>query len=123
MGEAIRELKNLRKIKNLGKVIGVMGDLGIALAVDLKDDETCESELLRMIIERKIEAKYAPPKTIHPAGPGRCGELLDHAREWVAEHGFRLIQLSNDGDWDAVIISQIWEDEFRELSQELGAQL
>ena len=123
VGEAIRKLTNLRKIKNLGEVIGVMGDYGIALSVDLKDDETCESELVRLINDRKIDAHYTPPKTTHAAGPGRCGELLDHAGQFLAEHGFQLIQPLEDGDWNAVVINQIWEDEFRELSSKLGVEL
>lgn len=123
VGEAIRKLTNLRKVKDLSKVISVMGDYGIALAVDLKDDETCESELARLINERKIGEKYTPPKTKFEAGSGRCEELLGHAREFIAEHGFRMIYLSEDGDWDAVVINQTWEEEFRELSKKLGVEL
>jgi len=122
-GEALRTLTNLRKVKNLTRVISVMGDYGIALAVDLKDDETCESELVRLMGDRKIGAKYSPPKTKYAAGSGRCGELLEHAGAWVAEHGFRMIHLAEDGDWGAVVINQIWEDEFRELSNKLGVEL
>lgn len=123
VGEALRQLTNLRRVKNLGQVISVMGDYGIALAVDLKDDETCESELLRLINERNISLEYVTPKTKYAAGSGRCGELFEHAREWIAEHGLRLIQLSEDGDWDAVVINQTWENEFRELSKQLGVEL
>ena len=123
VGEALRKLTNLRKVKNLDEVIGVIGDYGIALAVDMKDDETCESELIRIINERKTGAKYSPPVTQHKAGAGRCGELIDHAREWVAAHGFRLLQLSEEGEWHAVVINQIWEEEFRELSKKLGIEL
>lgn len=123
VGDVLTELTNLRKIKKLGQVVGKMDDYGIALLVDLKDDETCETELLRLIKSRNIDATYTVPKTKYPAGPGRCEELLAHASAWLADNGHRLITLMPDGDWDAVIIDQKWEQEFRELSENLGVEL
>ncbi len=122
-GEVFLRFPKLRKIKNLSEVVNVMGDYGIALLVDLKDAETCESELLRLIKEREIATPYTLPETEFAAGPGRCQELLAHCGEWFAQNGYRMIHLLSDGDWDAIVIDQVWEEEFNDLSQKLGLKL
>lgn len=120
VSEVVLRFPNIRKIKNLTETVAAMGDYGIALTVDLKDDETCEYELNRLISERNIQAQYTAPETKYARGSGRCLELLEHSEAWLAEHGYRLIQLTQDGDWDAIVIEQIWEEEFADLSKKLG---
>ncbi len=122
VGEVIGVCKNLRKVKSITRVVNVMGDYGIALTADLKDDRTFEGELIRIAKARKIETAYVVPATKYDAGSGRCSELLEHARDWFAEHGHRLIELSQDGDWGIIVIDQTWEDEFRDLSRGLDVQ-
>jgi len=110
----------VRKVKNIGGVISVMGDYGIALTADLKDDSTCESELLRLIKDREIKAQYTIPKTEYAAGSGRCEELIEHCGAWLNQQGFKLIQFDFDVDWNAIVIDQAYIDEFQELSKKFG---
>jgi hypothetical protein len=111
-----------RRIKDLDELLATLGDAGIALNADIKDDATLALQMDAMSAARGL-GEFAGPASPQ-AGPARCTALLRAWDSWLAERAYRLVAIDNQDDaWNAVVVADAWRDELRALGAELAIPL
>jgi len=111
-----------RKIKDLDELLFALGEAGVALHADIKDDATLAAQIDALGSARGLDEFECPASP--PAGPARCTALLRAWDSWLAERGVRLVAIDGDDDaWHAVVVRDAWLDELRALAGELAIPL
>jgi hypothetical protein len=111
-----------RKIKDLDELFAALGESGVAIHADIKDDATLAAQADALSGARGLREFDGPAAP--PAGPARCEALLQAWNGWLAERGYRLAAIDGQDDaWHAVIVRAAYVDELAALSRELGIGL
>lgn len=113
----------VRKVAQVGALACVLGEHGIGVHADLRDDDTLLAQLDQLAQHRGL-GEYEPPASVMmdvPAGFDRCEALLAAAAPWFLAREHRLLVLSQaDEAWAAVLVRQAYAEELLSLGQTLG---
>ena len=111
-----------RSVKDLEGFVQALGEAGIAVHADIKDDGTVARQAESLSSQRGLGEFDGPA---HPSeGPARCTALLRSWDGWLASRNYRLIAIdAGDDAWHAVVVRDGYEDELQALSAELAIPL
>jgi len=115
----LEEVGKPRKIKDFDGLMCALQENGLAVQADIRDDETVTAQVDDLVRARELAEFDYPPGP--PFGGTRCTALLRAWDDWLAQRGYRAVDLDGDDDaWHAVVVKAECHAELMALSAELG---
>ncbi|MBB4842640.1 hypothetical protein HNP55_001155 [Paucibacter oligotrophus] len=111
-----------RKVADVSALACLLGEQGMGVHADLRDDETLLGQLDQLAQQRGL-GEFNTPDSLAEVSGGfdLCEALLAEAEPWFLARGHRLLVLGNDDDaWAAVLVRSAYAEELRSLGQTLG---
>ena len=108
-----------RKIKEIDELMCALAEEQQAIHADIKDDDSVVGFAQLLAQARALGEFDMPPGP--PFGPARASAALLAFSQWLAQRGYRLVDLDGQDDaWHAVLVKAEYQQELLDLGATLG---